>query len=450
MKKILVLLLALLLTCGCLAGCGGSGDNKDSSADGVTDLVLWSSYPEESLVVLRQVIERFNEEFPQYHLTVEYVGTVENIKTKLASLRAEDYPSVFFGTTASVGEFASSSYTAPIQSYIDADEDKWTDDIYENVKVVYSDLEGDMIGSPIGVSAKGYIVNETALKEAGYSIEDITSFEKLAEAAKTAVSKGIIKYGYNINDGTDITDMLLYQGVGILDADNGYGGEPTQCLYGEGDTYAALKKLLTLQAELYGANAAYVNNSGAQGGSSLFINGDLMFWACTNSLLYEFDDIELGFDWAFIPHVGVDENAKYKGYALTEGTGMFIANTGNETEMQGAYEFIKYMARTDNQVFWSTYRGYVPFTNEAAQHEDWLAFQQEVFPSSARLIEMMQNTPSDFRQPYGNYATTITSANKDMESFIMSEPNGDIDGYIQDAVNSINESIEILRLRGQK
>lgn len=449
MKKILVLLLALLLTCGCLAGCGGNGKSKDSSEDGVTELVLWSSYPEESLVVLRQVIERFNKEFPQYHLTVEYPGTVANIRMKLTTLRAEDYPSIFFGTPAAIGEYASAEFTAPIQPYLDADEEKWTDDIYENVKVVYSDLEGNMIGSPIGVSAKGYIVNTTALKAAGYSLEDITSFEKLAEAAKAAVSKGVIKYGYNINDGSDILDMLLYQGVDILDADNGFNGEVTKCLYGEGDTNAALKKLLTLQAELYGANAAYVNNSGAQGGASLFINGDLMFWSCTNSLLYEFDDIELGFDWAFIPHLGVDDNAKYKGYALTEGTGMFIANTGNETEMQGAYEFLKYMARTDNQVFWSTYRGYVPFTKAAAEHEDWIAFQKEVFPSSERLIEMMQNTPSDFRQPYGNLITPITSANKDMEGFIMSEPDGDIDSYIKDALDSINESIEILRLRGQ-
>jgi len=449
MKKLLVLLLALLLTCGCFVGCGGKEGSKDSSADGVTELVLWSSYPEESLVVLRQVIDRFNEEFPQYHLTVEYPGTVANIKMKLTTLRAEDYPSIFFGTPAAIGEYASAEFTAPIQPYLDADEEKWTEDMYENVKVVYSDLDGKMIGSPIGVSAKGYIVNTTALKSAGYELEDITSFEKLAEAAKAAVSKGIVKYGYDINDGTDIMDMLLYQGVDILDADNGFGGEVTKCLYGEGETHEALKKLLTLQAGLYADDAAYINNSGAQGGSSLFANGELMFWSCTNSLIYEFSDLELGFDWAFIPHVGVDENAKYKGYALTEGTGMFIANTGNETEMQGAYEFIKYMARTDNQVFWATYRGYVPFTKAAAEHEDWIAFQKEVFPSSERLIEMMQNTPSDFRQPYGNLVTPITSANKDMEGFIMSEPNGDIDGYIQDGLDSINESIEILRLRGQ-
>lgn len=447
MKKVISIVLAFVLTCGCLAGCGG--DSKKTGADGVTELVLWSSYPEESLVVLREVIERFNKEFPQYHLTVEYPGTVANIRMKLTTLRQKDYPSIFFGTPSTTGEYASAPYTKPIQSYLDADKEKWTEDMYENVRVVYSDLDGNMIGSPIGVSAKGYMVNVTALEKAGYKLEDITSFEKLAAASHAAVDKGLVKYGYNINDGTDIIDILLYQGVGILDADNGYSGEPTKCLYGEGETYKALKKLLTLQAGLYAENAAYVNNSGAQGGASLFINGDLMFWSCTNSLLYEFDDMELGFDWAFIPHVGVDDNAKYKGYAMSEGTGMFIANTGNETEMQGAYEFIKYMARTDNQVFWATYRGYVPYTKAAAEHEDWVKFQKETFPSSVRLIEMMQNTPSDFRHPYGNYGTPITSANKDMEGFIMSEPKGNIDEYIKEGLNSINESIEILKLRGQ-
>ena len=448
-KKMVTLLLVLLVACGCMAGCGNSADDTKSSKGGTTELTLWCSYTEASTTVLQQMVDRFNEEFDEYHMTIENAGTVVQFRTKLSTMRKADYPSVFFGINNAIREYKESAYTVPIQQYLDKDKEKWTDDIYENVRESYSDLDGNMIGSPLGVSARGYMVNLTALEGAGYKPEDITSFEKLAAASQAAVDKGLVKYGYCAGDGSDIYDILLYQGVDITDAGNGYSGDITKTMYDQGDTYQALKKLLTLQSGLYKNNVGYVNTGGTQGGLSLFTSGSLLFWTCTNSFVYEIEDMNLGFEWGFIPHVGVDENAAYKNCAKIEGTGMFIANTGNEAEMQGAYEFIKYAARPENQVFWATYRGYVPYTQAAAEHEDWVKYQQEVFPASVRLIEMIQNTPEEFKFPYINVVSQIGSANSDLNNYVMTQPDGDLDGYISQAAKNINESIEILNMRGQ-
>ncbi len=454
-RKVLTLLLALSLVCGSLAGCGEKeqGDKQGGGGNGESgeplELTLWCTYTEASTTVLKKIAEKFNQEHGEYHITIENTGSVNQYRTKLATLKKSDYPSAFFGVTSAISEYATASYVTPLQKYIDADEDKWTEDMYESVRRAYSDKDGNLIGGVMGLSTKGYMVNVTALEAAGYKLEDVTSFEKLAKIAQDAVDKGVIKYGYSVGDGTDIEDMLLYQGVDIVDGGNGYTGEVTKSLYTEGDTYAALKKLLSIQAELYKNGGAYKNTGGTRGPQGLFTNGTLLFWTCTNSFVYELLDVTLDFEWAYIPHVGVDENAKYKNSAMVEGTGIFIANTENEAEMQGAYEFIKFLAKTENQVSWATYRGYLPYTKEAAASEEWQSYQKENFPSSVRLLEMIQNTSADLKFPYAELTTQILAADSDLNSFVMTDPSGDLDEYIGKAADTINDSIEVVNLRKQ-
>ncbi|MBQ8803056.1 MAG: extracellular solute-binding protein [Tyzzerella sp.] len=452
-KKLLTLLLVLVMVCGCLAGCGGKdgdeGQGGSGGKGGVTELTLWCSYDEASTTVLEGLVEKFNEEYKdQYHMSVENTGTVTTYRTKLLSLKKSDYPSVFFGVSNAMAEYADASYVVPIQQYVDEDSDKWTEDWYDNVKAAYSDQDGNLVGGVMGLSTKGYMVNVTALEAAGYTVADITSFEKIAEISQAAVDKGVVKYGYCIGDGNDIYDMLIYQGVDIFDGGNGYTGDITKCMYTEGDTKASLKKLIGLQADLFKSGAAYKNTGGTSACMSLWVNEQALFWTCTNSFVYEFSDLDLNFEWAFVPFTGVDENAKYKGCALTEGTGMFIANSEDEAQMQGGYEFIKFMSRTDMQVEWCTYRGYVPYTKEAAASEEWVTYQNEFYPSAGLLMDMMQNTPSDLRFPNSELMAQVLSSNANIKSIIMTEPDSNIDELIQNAADSINESIEIQNLRG--
>ena len=79
-KKLLTLLLALVMVCGCLTGCGGDGEKKPGKSGDTTELTLWCSYDEASTTVLKGLVEKFNEEYDgQYHMNVENTGTVTHI-----------------------------------------------------------------------------------------------------------------------------------------------------------------------------------------------------------------------------------------------------------------------------------------------------------------------------------------------------------------------------------
>lgn len=446
-KKLLTLMFAFVLVCMGLTGCGGSSSEDGSkTSSGKTELVLWMTYGDDSYDGLEKLVDMFNEQSEDYHLTMEYGGTTTETIQKLNSLGKESYPSLFTGSPDVLYEYANAGYVTPLQEFLDKDDDQWDDDIIGAAKKAYTDKNGDMVGGILGISAKGWMVNVDMLKEAGYTLDDITSMEKVAEITKAAHDKGLCKYGYTPYSGNEIVDILTYQGVDVFDGDNGYADSISKCLYTEGETHTVLSKLMKLYA---GLGDAFYYGAGGSSGTSMFVNKQMLFWGCTNSFVYTLSGMNMDFEWAFVPYVGVDDNAKYKDCAIAEGTGLFIANTGDEAEMQGAYEVIKYFSTVEAQLAWCTYRGYIPYTNEALKNEGWTTWRDASFPSATVLEEQMMNTTSDIKLPYSQIGKTLIENTGKLHSKISSDPTGDIETYIKEVTENINQAIELMNLRGQ-
>lgn len=450
--RLLTLVLALCVVCTSLFGCGKEGNASSSEGkDGVVELTFWHNYGVVEMPAFTQMIEGFNNSQDKYHVNLVLQGHATEIRTKLMSTQQQYYPSLFCGQPMSTSDYATSDYVQPLQPYIDADEEDWTSGMFDVVRAAYSDLDGNMIGHPIGVSTNGIFINVTMLEKAGFSVDDITSYEKIAEASKAAVQKGLCKYALTYSNGIDFIDMLTMQGVPYVDNDNGYSGEATKSVLTEGETNEALKKLLQIYGSLYAEEVAYpFSASSTNDGKESFLAGNLLFWTTTNSRVHYMLEAELDFEWAFIPYVGVDDNAEFKGYAIAEGTGAYICNTGDEEEMQGAYELIKYMAKTENQVYWCKSLGYVPYTEEASKDADYVAWAQENWPSASKVSEMLLNAPKELRGPYVGISNDILNANQYLMGSLYTDPTGDLDSYIKDASERIDEAIEILNLRNQK
>ena len=230
MKKTWLRLMAMLIAAVLvLSGCGGSGSSGDSKAadnggssqeagqdeqesvihakrldDGKIELVFWMYYGDGSYDGLNNVVNMFNAQSDKYFLRMEYGGTGDNIRQRMRFLEPKDYPSLFTGAPNATYEFANADHIVKLQEYLDKDPDKWADDIFDVVKRSYCDTDGNMIGGCLGVSIKGWMVNLDMLEQAGYSLSDITSFEKVAEMSQTAHDKGLCAYGYSPYYGYDI------------------------------------------------------------------------------------------------------------------------------------------------------------------------------------------------------------------------------------------------------
>lgn len=453
-NKLLALVLVVILTCTGIFGCGKKTNSNDSNGSqtngGPTEISFWCTYGTYGFNILASLVDEFNNSQDEYNVTMINNGSASDVRTKLMTTQQEYYPSLFCGTPTTISSYATVDYVKPISSFIESDEDKWTEGMYEVVKTAYSDLEGNMIGVPLGVSSAGYMVNVDILKAAGYSLEDVTNYEKMVEIARTATKKGLCKYGISYASGVDLLDMLTIQGVDFTDADNGYSGEPTKSLLLEGETGAAIKKAMELYASLYKDEIAYpFGSEGAGAGQGSFLAGDLLFWTCTNSYAHNVIDAKPDFEWAFIPSVGVDANAKYMGNAICEGTGLFICDTGNEAEMQGAYDFIKFLASPEKQIDWCKQLGYVPYTEKAANDSGYVEWMEANFPSAKTVTQMLLKNPEGFGLPYVGIGNELLTANYNLFSAVGADPNGDVDGYIEEAASRIDEALQIMALRNK-
>ena len=192
--RILTLILVICVACTSLFGCGKGGDSSNSGKDGVIELTFWHNYGVLELGDFTQMIDGFNNSQDKYYVKLVNNGQPSEIRTKLMTTKQEYYPSLICGQPITTSTYATVDYVKPLQYFLDKDEDKWTEGIYDVVRTAYSDLDGNMIGCPIGVSSSGTFINVTMLEAAGYKVEDITSYEKIAEASKAAVKKGLCKY----------------------------------------------------------------------------------------------------------------------------------------------------------------------------------------------------------------------------------------------------------------
>lgn len=448
MKKItkrLVALLMMLILCLGLCACGG-GESEDEELTGLIELKLWFPHGAQAQSYLEEITDAYNMSQDTYYVRVMNSGSLSEVRSKLeATIKPSDYPDLVVSQAIATCYYDEAKYIKDIQDFIDKDSEAWTTGIYDSVKTVYSDLDGNLLGWPLGVSSSGYWVNVDAIKKAGYTLDDITSFEKIAEIATATVDKGICKKGICFGDnGVELVDMLTLQGVDFVDKDNGTSGVATKSLLMKGETYNVYKKATDIITTLHKKDVALSYNE-AQGTAAFpeFNKGELAFLYGTNSNSFYVVDIA-EFEWAFVPAVGLDDSAKYKDCALTEGSGFYMCNTENEKKMQGAYEFIKFAAKPENQVIYCTNLGYVPYTDEAYQLPDYQTYITEKFPSLQGVLDKMKATPAGVRTPYTQAFDEMCKVTPTFLSYVGNDPNGDIDDYRKQAAFVFEEGIELI------
>lgn len=206
-KRCMALFMTAVLVGGVLSGCGKSGGSGSADSEGRTKLVLWSTYGTYGTQYLNNLIEKFNESQDEYVLESSSGSDAGSIRSKMQSSKVENYPSLICGTSTTMTAYGEADYVVPLQQFIDADSEDWNADMFEAVRYAYSDQDGKMIGYPVGVSCNGYIVNVGILEQAGYTLDDLTSFEKIVQIATSAVKNGLCKYGVSFYNGVDVLDI---------------------------------------------------------------------------------------------------------------------------------------------------------------------------------------------------------------------------------------------------
>ncbi len=455
--KTAISVMLVIATVLALCACGGKKDDGGkTSGDGTegsskedknkTELVVWHLWGTGTTgVILKELAQKFTDSQDKYKVTILQQGSAVNQRQKLATLEPEEFPALICGTPSATCYYENLSYIKPLQDFLDADEDNWDEALFPNVRTAYSNREGRMIGAPLGVSCSGYYVNVDILKKAGHQLSELTSMEKIVDIAIDVYQKGLIKYGITFGSkNVDLADLLTIQGIDMVNSGNGYDGKVTKSLLSEGETKAMTEKYLQLVAKACDSGSGQKFNATAM---SSFCNGNTAFHCATNSYYQDIMLKKPDFEWAFIPFPGIDDGAKYKNCALTEGTGWYIPDSKDETSMQGAYEFVKFMCSTESQVTFSVNTGYIPYTQEAFENQEYVDFVNKNCPSFASLHEKMANAPADMRLPYTFAWDNVLDATSYLLDNVTNHPENDIGKYMDQATKTLDDAITVALMR---
>lgn len=466
MKKLIAILLALAMLLS-LAACGGTttgGETNDTPDDttpvsnennetpeGVTEIVWWTYFGDTNIGYLQTIVDAFNESQTAYHLTIEFQGNQSEVNAKLNSTIQSELPALFNGAVENVAMYDAAEFCANLQPYVDADSEGWEEleGTWGALRAAYSDGSGNLVGYPCGYSYPGVYYNAELLAEAGIDPATLTDMTAIYEACKTLVEGGYCTYGIGFHpDGYYPTAAIGREGLVAYNNDNGHSGKITECLYTSDETvHAALVEMLTAYQKLHAEGLCVPYGSDYQADIIPQIaTGDCAMMIGVVSMTTKIlSAVDGQFDVGIVPLPSCTAAGKRTGEPAG-GTGIFVGNNGNEAQMQGAYEFIKFLSQGEYSAYFAVSTGYLAPNQQAYDSDVYQDFMTNTWPAVATVYESLNASDDSASNPYIPISNEMKAANKLMIETVSSDPNADIDAVIQTAYESIQEAIDLYNL----
>ncbi|MBQ6463667.1 MAG: ABC transporter substrate-binding protein [Pseudobutyrivibrio sp.] len=365
MKKVLALGLIAMMAAATFAGCGSKSSDSASAdgadgADGSKGQVYYLNFKPEADEAWQEIAKQYTDEtgVPVTVITAAS-GTYEET---LASEIIKDEAPTLFQVNGPVG----------LANWKDYCYDLKDSSLYnELTSDSYALYDGDAVaGIAYVIESYGIIVNTKLLEQAGYSLEDIASFDDLKKVAEDITARkdelGFSAFTSAGMDGssdwrfkTHLANLPIYfeyQDKGI---------DSTDAIEGKYlDNYKAIWNLYINNAtcdpsELAGKTGDDAENEFAEGQAVFYQNGS---WEYANLTDKGMTDDEL----AMIPiYIGAGDEAKQ---GLCTGTENYwcVNSEASEEDIQATIDFLTWMVTSEaGTKMLSEQIGVIPFKNAA-------------------------------------------------------------------------------------
>ena len=364
-KKVLALGLIAMMTASVFAGCGSnaSGDSAtgdSASADGATGKVYYLNFKPEADEAWQEIAKQYTEEtgVPVTVITAAS-GTYEET---LSSEIVKDEAPTLFQVNGPVG----------LANWADYCYDLKGSSLYnELTSDSFALYNGDAVaGIAYVIESYGIITNTKLLEEAGYTTDDIQSFDDLKKVAEDITARsselGFSAFTSAGMDGssdwrfkTHLANLPIYfeyqeKGIDSTDAIEGKYLDNYKAIW---DLY--INNATCKPSELAGKTGDDAENEFAEGKAVFFQNGS---WEYANLTGKGMTDDEL----AMIPiYVGAGDE---KNQGLCTGTENFwcVNSEASEEDIQATIDFLTWMVTSDaGTKMLSEQIGVIPFKNAA-------------------------------------------------------------------------------------
>ncbi len=374
--------------------------SASDSTDKVTEITFWYSWTDKIQENNIALTDEFNETVGKekgIHVTAEYQGTYDDLHQKLqAAYVAGTTPEVTVMEIASIKTFAMNGVLEPLDPYINKAGVDLSDFQEGLMKNSYN--ENVCYGLPYLRSTPIMYLNATMLKEAGLDAAGPTTWEELAQYARTIHEKtgkyGISAYSYIWT----LEAFMMEHGSTVLNED-----ETATNL-----NSAESKKIISFFKDLKKDGSAHLL-SAAESDKVLVdvMNQDTAIWFSstgdlTNCLQIAKDN---GFELAtaFIP-----KDTQYG--VPTGGCNLIMTTNVSDEEKAAAWEFIQWMTESEQTIKASRNTGYLPSRISAKDSEEMLALYKEIPQYKVALDQLTYSTGRPMNPGYAEATDAIQDA----------------------------------------
>lgn len=391
--------LALAAAIGALtaivSACGGADPSVNEDAqtttnnDDPTVVTFWHSMRGNNGDQLQEYIEEFNASQSDIFVDASEQGMYDEAYTKLMQVAGtDDSPDLMQINAARVPETVDAGIIAPMQGFIDADEDFDEGVLLEAPRASYT-LDGALQYMPQAASMEVIFYNVDAFRDAGLDPDEpLVTFDDFENAARILKQElGMGHGGAFLINAAGFTSIMSRSGELLVNNNNGHDGPPTEAVFNG----PAGVDLMTWLQEMF--DEGIIGNFGRShddmrqpwytGQVAMIVDTTAATIMHKEAASFEFDSMPTP-----VPN-GVEP-----GLSPTGGAGLFILEESPDDIQQAAYEFVKFLVSAEIQARWAANTGYFP-VNREAYDEQVLIDAMEELPALASANEQAQQTGGD-------------------------------------------------------
>lgn len=353
-KKLTSLALSAVLMTGLMTGCGSK--NNASSEEIVTEITepveisFWHAMSGDLEKTLENLTNKFMEANPNIKVNLQNQSTYNDLQQKMTATLAspKDLPTLTQAYPHWMINAMQDELLVDLKPYIENETigSENYNDMLEGFKTA-SEIDGKIYGMPFNKSTEVIWYNKTLFDELGLEVPK--TFEEFAQVAKTITEKkGIVGAGFDALNNF-YTTYLKNKGVDFNS---------------ETDVTSA-ESVEAANYYLDGIKEGYFRIAGTDMYlSGPFANETLGMYVGSNA---GESFVKQGVDGKF--EIGV---APYPAESvMQQGTDLYMFSSATAEQRTAAFEFLKFLTSTENQITWGVETGYIPATHAAISSDEY-------------------------------------------------------------------------------
>jgi len=321
------------------------------------ELEFWHAMSGGRTAAVERIVDGFNEEHPNIHVTAQFTGSyAETLTQGISAVRSGNPPHIIQVYEVGTQTMLDSEAIVPVYEIAEGEIDFGS--VIQPILNYYS-VDGNLYSMPFNSSTAMLYYNKDAFAEAGI-MEAPDTWTDVEEMGLKIIESGAANHGLSFGWPAWILEQMhAYHNVPYANNINGREGRASEVYLDKRFAKMVLESwtdLVEKDVIAYGGREYSANQD--------FLAGEVaMLIQSTSSLssIIESADFEVG--TTFLP--------RFEGYGIGNsvigGASLWVMQGHSDEEYKAVVEFFKYLSRTDVTIQWHKDTGYFPSTNAAVK-----------------------------------------------------------------------------------